>query len=170
MRGRGSAVLGPGIEPVAGDAGRGSRGRAGFGADRAGEPCSSLNVHIIRVRFIYSMRYRCGFRVIFLYDSTLLNGGPRRWRGCGLECDSGNGARTANAQRYTAELGYGFGARRLWYPYVGTESGGASSPALRVGLKLNAGSDQEAGLEIRRRAHLSGQMENDIRLQWSARW
>ena len=35
-----------------------------------------------------------------------------------------NGARTADGQRYTAELGYGFGERRLWYPYVATESGG----------------------------------------------
>ena len=81
-----------------------------------------------------------------------------------------NGARTADGQRYTAELGYGFGVRRLWYPYVGTESGGASSPALRFGLKLNAGSALEAGLEIGRRAHISGEVENDIRLQWQARW
>ncbi len=81
-----------------------------------------------------------------------------------------NGARTADGQRYTAELGYGFGARRLWYPYVATESGGVSSQALRFGLNLNAGSHLEAGLEIGRRAHLSCQMENYIRLQWRARW
>ena len=81
-----------------------------------------------------------------------------------------NAARTTDGQRYTAELGYGFGVRRLWYPYVATESGGASSQALRFGLKLNAASDLEAGLEIGRRAHLSGQIENDIRLQWQARW
>ena len=81
-----------------------------------------------------------------------------------------NGARTANGQRYTAELGYGFGVGRLWYPYVATESGGASSQALRFGLKFNAGSALEAGLEIGRRAHLSGEMENDIQLRWQARW
>ena len=81
-----------------------------------------------------------------------------------------NGAPTADGQGYTAELGYGFGARRLWYPYVATESAGASSQALRFGLNLNAGSDLEAGLEIGRRAHMSGQMENDIRLRWRARW
>ena len=81
-----------------------------------------------------------------------------------------NGARTGSGQRYTAELGYGFGVGRLWYPYVATESGGASSQALRFGLKLNAGSALEAGLEIGRRAHLSGQIENEIRLQWRARW
>ena len=81
-----------------------------------------------------------------------------------------NGARTANGQRYTAELGYGFGVRRLWYPYVATESGGASSQALRFGLKLNAGSALEAGVEIGRRAHITGEVENDIRLQWQARW
>ena len=81
-----------------------------------------------------------------------------------------NGAPTGNGQRYTAELGYGFGVQRLWYPYVATESGGASSQALRFGLKLNAGSDLEAGVEIGRRAHLSGQIENDIWLQWQARW
>ena len=81
-----------------------------------------------------------------------------------------NAERTAGGQRYTAELGYGFGERRLWYPYVATESGGASSQALRFGLKLNAASDLEAGLEIGRRPHMSGQIENDIRLQWSARW
>ena len=81
-----------------------------------------------------------------------------------------NGAPTGNGQRYTAELGYGFGVGRLWYPYVATESGGASSQALRFGLKLNAASDLEAGLEIGRRPHMSGQIENDIRLQWLARW
>ena len=81
-----------------------------------------------------------------------------------------SGARTPNGQGYTAELGYGFGVRRLWYPYVATESAGASSQALRFGLNLNAGSDLEAGLEIGRRAHMSGQMENDIRLQLRARW
>ena len=82
-----------------------------------------------------------------------------------------NGARTANGQRYTAELGYGFGVvGRLWYPYVATESGGASSQALRFGLKFNAGSALEAGLEIGRRAHLPGEMENDIQLRWQARW
>ena len=82
-----------------------------------------------------------------------------------------NGARTANGQRYTAELGYGFGVvGRLWYPYVATESGGASSQALRFGLKFNAGSALEAGLEIGRRAHLSGEMENEIQLRWQARW
>ena len=81
-----------------------------------------------------------------------------------------SGARTPNGQGYTAELGYGFGVRRLWYPYVATESGGASSQALRFGLNLNAGSDLEAGLEIGRRAHMSGQMENDIRLRLRARW
>ena len=82
-----------------------------------------------------------------------------------------NGARTADGQRYTAELGYGFGVvGRLWYPYVATESGGASSQALRFGLKFNAGSALEAGLEIGRRAHLPGEMENDIQLRWQARW
>ena len=81
-----------------------------------------------------------------------------------------NAAHTANEQRYTAELGYGFGVRRLWYPYIATESGGASSRSLRFGLKLNAGSDLEAGLEIGRRAHMSGRIENDIRLQLRARW
>ena len=81
-----------------------------------------------------------------------------------------NGARTADGQRYTAELGYGFGERRLWYPYVATESGGASSRSLRFGLKLNAGSDLEAGVEIGRRPHMSGQIKNDILLRWSARW
>ena len=81
-----------------------------------------------------------------------------------------NGARTADGQRYTAELGYGFRVRRLWYPYVATESGGASSQALRFGLNLNAGSHLEGGLEIGRRAHMSGQMENDIQLRWQARW
>ena len=81
-----------------------------------------------------------------------------------------SGAHTANEQRYTAELGYGFGVRRLWYPYIATESGGASSRSLRFGLKLNAGSDLEAGLAIGRRAHMSGRIENDIRLQLRARW
>ena len=81
-----------------------------------------------------------------------------------------SGAHTANEQRYTAELGYGFGVRRLWYPYIATESGGASSRSLRFGLKLNAGSDLEAGLEIGRRAHAFGRIENDIRLQLRARW
>ena len=81
-----------------------------------------------------------------------------------------SGAAASNGQRYTGELGYGFGVRRLWYPYVGAESGDGSSQALRFGLKLNAGSALEAGVEIGRRAHLSGKMENDIRLRWQARW
>ena len=47
-----------------------------------------------------------------------------------------NGAPTANGQGYTAELGYGFGVRRPWYPYIATDRGGASSQALRFGLNL----------------------------------
>lgn len=81
-----------------------------------------------------------------------------------------SGVPARNAQAYTGELGYGFGARRLWYPYVATESGGASSRSLRFGLKLSAGPGLEAGLEIGRRADGFGRTENDIRLRWSARW
>ena len=81
-----------------------------------------------------------------------------------------NAPGAANGQRYTAEFGYGFGERRRWYPYVATESGGAASRSLRFGLKLNAGTDMEAGLEIGRREHMSGLAEDAILLNWSARW
>ena len=81
-----------------------------------------------------------------------------------------NAPGAANGQRYTAEFGYGFGERRRWYPYVATESGGASSRSLRFGLKLNTGADMEAGLEIGRREHMSGLAEDAILLNWSARW
>ena len=81
-----------------------------------------------------------------------------------------SGAPARNAQAYTGELGYGFGARRRWYPYVATESGGASSRSLRLGLRLSAGPGLEAGLEIGRRADGFGRAEHAIRLRWSARW
>ena len=82
-----------------------------------------------------------------------------------------NAGRVANGQRYTAELGYGFGERRLWYPYVATESGGGvSSRSLRYGLKLNTGSGLDAGIEIGRRTHMSGQIENAILLNLRASW
>ena len=58
------------------------------------------------------------------------------------------------AQRYQVELRYGLDGlkgRVRWTPYIGVESGGGSSRALRLGVTLTSGRRFDAGLELGRR-------------------
>ena len=58
------------------------------------------------------------------------------------------------AQRYQTELRYGLDGlkgRVRWAPYIGVESGGGSSQALRLGVTLTSGRRFDAGLELGRR-------------------
>ena len=62
------------------------------------------------------------------------------------------GAAMNAAQRFQAELGYGFAGRRagaLWTPYAGIDTSGGRQ-ALRLGVKLASGDNAEAGLEVGR--------------------
>ena len=58
------------------------------------------------------------------------------------------------AQRYQVELRYGLDGlkgRVRWAPYIGVDSGGGSSQALRLGVTLTSGRRFDAGLELGRR-------------------
>ncbi len=58
------------------------------------------------------------------------------------------------AQRYQTELRYGLDGlkgRVRWAPYIGVDSGGGSSQALRLGVTLTSGRRFDAGLELGRR-------------------
>ena len=58
------------------------------------------------------------------------------------------------AQRYQVELRYGFDGlkgRVRWTPYIGVDSVGGSSQALRLGVTLTSGRRFDAGLELGRR-------------------
>ena len=58
------------------------------------------------------------------------------------------------AQRYQVELRYGLDGlkgRVRWAPYIGVESGGGSSQALRLGVTLTSGRRFDAGVELGRR-------------------
>ena len=58
------------------------------------------------------------------------------------------------AQRYQVELRYGLDGlkgRVRWAPYIGVESGGGSSQALRLGVTLTSGRHFDAGFELGRR-------------------
>ena len=58
------------------------------------------------------------------------------------------------AEPYQAELRYGLDGlkgRLRWAPYIGVESGGGSSQALRLGVTLTSGRRFDAGLELGRR-------------------
>ena len=58
------------------------------------------------------------------------------------------------AQRYQVELRYGLDGlkgRVRWTPYIGVDSGGGSSQALRLGVTLTSGRRFDAGLELGRR-------------------
>ena len=57
-------------------------------------------------------------------------------------------------QRYQVELRYGLDGlkgRVRWTPYIGVDSGGGSSRALRLGVTLTSGRRFDAGLELGRR-------------------
>ena len=58
------------------------------------------------------------------------------------------------AERYQAELRYeldGLKGRVRWAPYIGVDSGGGSSQALRLGVTLTSGRNVEVGLELGQR-------------------
>ena len=64
------------------------------------------------------------------------------------------GAAMNAAQRFQAELGYGFTGRRkadaLWMPFLGAESADGGAQSLRMGVRLTSGPNLEAGLEFGR--------------------
>ena len=70
--------------------------------------------------------------------------------GGGFGGSSGGGAPAPLERRLQAEIGYGLGVRRLWYPYLAADAGG-DSRAMRFGLKLSSGDRLDAGLELGRR-------------------
>ena len=76
------------------------------------------------------------------------------------------------AQRLNANLGYGLvdpkgGA--LWAPYVGADVVDGEQ-ALRLGVKLSAGPNLEAGLEFGRRRTPLNAPEHAIRFEGAFRW
>ena len=58
-------------------------------------------------------------------------------------------------QRLEAEIGFGLGTDRLWYPYAAADAG-TGSRAMRLGLKLTSGPTLEAGFEFGRREPAPG--------------
>ena len=97
------------------------------------------------------------------------------------------------AQRFQAQLAYGFDGRKgraRWQPYLATDAGQNGSHALRFGLKMTSGQHIEAGLEIGTSASGPGRLRagglergpgapgaraadasrETIRLQGSLRW
>ena len=68
------------------------------------------------------------------------------------------------AQRFTAELGYGFeGAKRgaLWAPFLAAEAG-ERGRSVRLGVKLDSGPNLEAALELGQLRQLSREPENAV--------
>ena len=92
------------------------------------------------------------------------------------------GAAMNAAQRFQAELGYGFAGRRkadtLWVPFLGAESADGGAQSLRMGVRLTSGPNVEMGLELGRRdsGRASGQAngmagpEHAIQLNGSLRF
>ena len=80
------------------------------------------------------------------------NGIQSPWNHSGATGYSSAGSKTLNsAQRWRSEIGYGFEGRRgrtLWTPYVGTNNTAGTHWAMRLGVKLAAGSDMEANFEL----------------------
>ena len=100
---------------------------------------------------------------------------------------TGHAAAFDAAQRFQAELGYGFAGRKalaggkadaLWVPFLGAESAAGGAQSLRMGLKLTSGSNVEMGLEFGRRdsGRDSGRAdgiegpEHAVQLRGSIRW
>ena len=77
------------------------------------------------------------------------------------------------AQRFQAELHYGFQGRKadaLWVPYVGAEAAEGGAQALRMGLKLTSGAHREAGLVFGRVDNRHEATRNVVELRGSMRW
>ena len=91
------------------------------------------------------------------------------------------GAAMHAAQRFQAELGYGFAGRRadsMWMPFLGVETAGGGAQSLRLGVRLTSGPNVEMGLEFGRRDNgrdsglangLAGP-EHAVQLRGSIRW
>ena len=85
------------------------------------------------------------------------------------------------AQRFRAELGYGFAGRRadsMWMPFLGVETAGGGAQSLRLGVRLASGPNVEMGLEFGRRDNgrdnglangIEGP-EHAVQLRGSIRW
>ena len=109
-------------------------------------------------------------------------GGPRR-AACS-RCGPGpmprglvRGGAAEMAQRLNIEVGYGLHGRNgrgLWVPFIAAESDQSGNQALRLGVKLTAGPNVDAGLEIGRRGNTdpaAGQRpESAMQLRWALRW
>ena len=85
------------------------------------------------------------------------------------------GAAMNAAQRFQAELGYGFAGRRnadaLWVPFLGAESGEGAAQSLRMGVRLTSGTNVEMGLELGRREDRAGAApEQTLQLRGALRW
>ncbi|WP_428097661.1 fibronectin type III domain-containing protein [Candidatus Rariloculus sp.] len=84
------------------------------------------------------------------------------------------GAAMNAAQRFQAELGYGFTGRRktdaLWMPFLGAESGDGGAQSLRMGVRLTSGPNLEAGLEFGRLDNGRGAPERAVQLRGAFRW
>ena len=85
------------------------------------------------------------------------------------------GAAMNAAQRFQAELGYGFVGRRnadaLWVPFLGAESGEGAAQSLRMGVRLTSGPNVEMGLELGRREGRPGAApEQTLQLRGALRW
>ena len=83
------------------------------------------------------------------------------------------GAAAADAaQRFTAELGYGFeGAKRgaLWAPFLAAEAGG-DGQSVRLGVKLESGPNLEAALELGQQHRLGLEPQNALQLKGAVRF
>ena len=84
------------------------------------------------------------------------------------------GAAMNAAQRFQAELGYGFTGRRktdaLWMPFLGAESADGGAQSLRMGVRLTSGPNLEAGLEFGRLDNGRGAPERAVQLRGAFRW
>ena len=77
------------------------------------------------------------------------------------------------AQRFQAELGYGIAGRRkaaLWVPFIAAQAADGDGQSLRMGVKLTAGPNVEAGLELGRLENGRGEPEHAVQLGGALRW
>ena len=78
------------------------------------------------------------------------------------------------AQRFKAEVGYGFSGRRnadaRWAPFLGVESGDGGGQAIRTGVRLTSGPNLDAGLEFGRRGNGREAPEDAVQLKGMVRF
>ena len=77
------------------------------------------------------------------------------------------------AQRFQAELGYGIAGRRkaaLWVPFIAAQAADGDGQSLRMGVKLTAGPNVDAGLELGRLENGRGEPEHAVQLGGALRW